>query len=181
MCGVSTVTGTTMPRFSAYSMASIRVIDQSRAGASTVSCGLRARIAVSRRAAAAASAAPCATVVVCSIAGDFDQLSREDGAGQRRHERPAIVGQRVGLDRPGHPIAGELLADVEDVCAHGSGGERAIADFLEFAGLPEVQRDRDDVGVVGLGEPGNGDRRVEPSREGEHDAAAGPTGIHSDE
>ena len=62
-------------------------------------------------------------------------------------------------------VAGELVADVDDVRAHRAGRERAVADLLEpFLPLPEVDGDGDDLGAVGVGEPRDGDRACRARR-----------------
>ena len=65
----------------------------------------------------------------------------------------------------------ELVADVDDVGAQGAGRERAVPHLLEpLLPLPEVDGHRDDLGAIGIGQPGDGDGRIEPARLCQHHA-----------
>src|SRR5688572_31154710 len=48
-------------------------------------------------------------------------------------------------------ITYELVLRVDDVRANGSEHERTFTDGRQLAGLPEIERDRDDLGVVKIG------------------------------
>ncbi len=88
--------------------------------------------------------------------GRLDELLREGHAREPRRIRPAIQIQRSRLERGEDKTRGELVGDVEDVRAHGSSGERAVAQRLELAALPEVEHQRDHLGVVMFDQPGDG-------------------------
>ena len=95
---------------------------------------------------------------------NLDELSCDERAAERRAHRIAVLVDRVGFERREDVVARELLADVEHVRAHGAGRQRAVAHLLELRALPQVHRDRDDLGAVFLGEPRDGDRGVEAAR-----------------
>ncbi len=126
------------------------------------SFGFSARIRTSNAARRPVAAAAVGDGVCVFDVGNLDQLLGDERARERRGHRRAIVEERVGLERRQHEVVRERLAQIEDVRAHGADGERAIADRFELAPLPEVHRDRDDVGVVVFLQPRNGDRGVEP-------------------
>jgi hypothetical protein len=44
-----------------------------------------------------------------------------------------------------------------------AGRHGALANLVELAPLPDIERDGDDVGTVCLFEPGNRDGRIEPA------------------
>ena len=94
--------------------------------------------------------------------GNLHQFLGDERARERGGHRRAVVKERVGLERRQHEVVGERFAQVEDMRPHGPKGERAIADGFELALLPEVHRDRNDVGVLVLFQPRNGDGGVEP-------------------
>src|SRR5262249_21142770 len=85
-------------------------------------------------------------------------------------ERVAALVGCAGLQGRKNVVARKLLAYVEHVGANGAGGERASTHLVELPALAEIERDRDDIGLVLLGEPGNGDRGVEAARVGEKDS-----------
>ena len=58
-------------------------------------------------------------------------------------------------------LVGEVLTDVHHVRADGAGGQRAITREIEVLALAEIHRHRDHLGIVGLLQPRDRDRRVE--------------------
>ena len=101
--------------------------------------------------------------------GDLDQLLADERAAERGGHRVAVLVDGVGLERGQDEIARELLADIEHVRPDGAGGERAVADFLELPALSHVERHRDDFGLVPLGHPRNGHRRIKTTGISQYD------------
>ena len=66
--------------------------------------------------------------------------------------------QRSGLQRGQDEVARELLARIETCARTAPRGQRAVAHLLELAALPEVERERDDLGAVLL-DASHGNRR----------------------
>jgi hypothetical protein len=96
----------------------------------------------------------------------FDAGNLHDQSSDERHTQG--VAQRGAVGRggarlePSHDVpAGELVAGVQDVGAHGAGRERTIAHLLELAPLTEIDRHRDDLGSVPLREPRDGHGTLE--------------------
>ena len=58
----------------------------------------------------------------------------------------------------------EFLAHVDDVGVDGARRKRALADPVQLRALPQVERDGDHLCPVGLGQPRNGHRGVQPAR-----------------
>src|SRR5205823_6442839 len=73
--------------------------------------------------------------------GNLDELPRNEWPAERGAHRIPIFVDRAGLEGSEDIVARELLADVEDMCAHGAGGEGSVAHVLELPSLPEIQRD----------------------------------------
>ena len=147
----------------AYSISSARDMPQLRAGASTVIDGIE-------RADAQLEPQLVVRLAVAAVrddgrafhARDLDQLARDQRPAERGGERIAVLVERAGLQRGQDVLARELLAHVEDVRADRAHRERALADVGQLAPLPEIERHRDHLGVVLLGQPRDRDRRVEP-------------------
>src|SRR5688572_25863979 len=83
--------------------------------------------------------------------------------------RPATMPfrEQTGAKTWRDEITHELVLRVDDVRANGAEHERTFTDGRQLAGLPEIERDRDDLGVVTGREPGYGDRRGRSAAVGE--------------
>ena len=101
--------------------------------------------------------------VAFSMSRDLDELLRDQRPAQRRGQRISLFVHRVGLQRRQDVVAGKLLAHIQHMAADRACGHRALANLVELASLPEIERDGDHLGAVLLLQPGNGDRRVEPA------------------
>ena len=67
------------------------------------------------------------------LAGRRDEVLHDDRPRQRRHQRVAALVQRVGLQRGGEEVVGELLAGVDDDRLDRAGGERPLAHGVPVA------------------------------------------------
>ena len=85
-----------------------------------------------------------------------DQRPGEGGA----EEVAGLVGG-VGAQHGEHEVADELLAEIDDVDRARPGPDGLLADGDQLLGLAEVGGVGDDLGAVGLLEPGQDDRGVE--------------------
>jgi hypothetical protein len=109
--------------------------------------------------------------VAAVAAGVLDRELRDERPPERREQRIGQPVDRVGLDRGDDEVAGELLARIDDL-----GGDRAELqrlapdDLVVLPGLAEVDRERDDFGVVLVLDPLEHDARVQPTRVEEQDA-----------
>ena len=68
------------------------------------------------------------------------QPLRDERLRERAGERLAAEPHGARLQRPQDEVDGKLLARVNDVRAHGAGGQRPLADVVELAALAEVER-----------------------------------------
>lgn len=95
----------------------------------------------------------------------------DDRARQRRDERVPVEVQGVRAQRGHAVLRRELVARVGDVRLDGAAVQGTLPDDLEvLPALADVDRDGDDLGARGLGDPADGHRRVQAARVGEHDA-----------
>ncbi len=78
----------------------------------------------------------------------------------RAQEIPGLIGG-VGTQHGKDEVADELLAEIDDVHRARPSPERLLPDGDQLLGLAEVGRVGDDLGAVGLLEPGQDDRGVE--------------------
>ena len=110
--------------------------------------------------------------VAARAARDVDGELGDERAAERGEERVAAAVQRVGLDRRQHEVAGELLARVDRVAVDGADLARLALDgVVVLAGLAEVDGQRDDLGLVLVGDPLEHDARVEAARVQQQHAA----------
>ena len=103
--------------------------------------------------------------------GDLDLLLGDQRARDRGAEQVLALVQRVGAEHGKHVVAYEFLAQVldEDVLRLDAEQQRLGARRLELLALAEVGRERHHLAAVGLLQPFEDDRGVEPARIGEHD------------
>ncbi len=115
----------------------------SRAGAITLIAGSMARADTSMRTwSLPLPVQPCAMAAafsMCAISTSFFAIS---GRLERRGERIPLFVQRVGLQRGQDVVARKLLAHVQHVASDGAGRHRALANLVELAPLPEIERRR---------------------------------------
>ena len=101
--------------------------------------------------------------------GDLDEELRDQRPGERGGQRVGALVERVGLEVRPDEVGHEALAGIDDVGARRAGRHRPLLDALAQRAAAEVDGERDDLGVVLLLEPGDGDRRIESARVGEDD------------
>src|SRR5258705_1716262 len=109
-------------------------------------------------------------VLVAAVRDDGGPLDQRDLDERPRHERPGGRGP-LGTGR-GDAVAGELVARVEHVRAHGARGERRLADALELGRLADVERQGDDLGAERGCETWNRGKAVGAAGAAKHDATA---------
>ena len=104
------------------------------------------------------------------LLGDLDLLLGDQRARDRRAEQILSLVDRVGAEHRKHVVADELLAQVldEDVLRLDAEQDRLVARGRQLLALAEIGREGDDLGAVGLLQPLQDDRGVEPARIGEH-------------
>ena len=125
-----------------------------------VSAGFSARTAFASDAPPLPPRSPCATARACSMPAIDTSVCAMIGRASVSIIAVGSSRNRPALQAADQVVAGELVADVDDVGAHGAGRERAVADLLEpFLPLSEVDGDRDNLGAIGIGQPRDGDRR----------------------
>ena len=87
--------------------------------------------------------------VAAGLARLLDGELRDQRPAERREERIAAAVERVRLDRRQHVVARELLLRVDDQAVERAEPQRLVAHDVEvLAGLAEVDRQRDDLGLV---------------------------------
>ena len=102
---------------------------------------------------------------------DAGEVARDHRAAQRRHQRVALLVQRVGLERRHQEVVRELVLRVDDDRLDGAAVERALADVLHvFTALADVDGEGDDLFAGRILQPADADRGVESARVGEDDA-----------
>ncbi len=121
---------------------------------------------------ALAGAAVCHGVGAVRLCGAHQMLGNHRSR-ERRHERVALEIARVGAQRRQAVLVGELALEVEYLGLDRAAVQRSLPNDVEIlAALPDVGRDRDDLGP-GLGaEPADGHGGVESARVGKDDAPA---------
>ena len=87
--------------------------------------------------------------VAAGLAGVLDGELGDQRAAERGEERVAVAVVGVGLDRRQHVLLRELLARVDHVAVERAELQRLAAhDVVVLPGLPEVDGQRDDLGLV---------------------------------
>src|SRR4029077_2098931 len=99
----------------------------------------------------------------------LDEELGDQRSGERGRERIGALVQRVGLEVGPDEVADEPVPRVDDVGARGSGADRATLDPVAQRPAADVDRQADDLAVVLLAQPGDGDGRIEPAGVGEDD------------
>ena len=113
---------------------------------------------------------PCAMYLRLVAVRLLDEVLDDDRAAHRREQRVLVLVQRVGAKGLGEELLDVLLADVLDDGLDRADGQRLLAHELQvLALLADVDRKRDDVDVVMLLEPLDGDRGVESAGVCEYD------------
>ena len=97
------------------------------------------------------------------LLGDADHQLRDQGAAQRRGQRVFPLVQGAGHQRGEGEVVDEQVADVLGDRLDGAGAQGLLADRLDVLPLAEVAGVGDHVEPVGLVDPLDGDRRVEPA------------------
>ena len=100
------------------------------------------------------------------LAGRLDQVTGDDGPGERRDERVGSLVEGVGLESGHAVVVGELIAGVGDVGLDGAAVEGSLTDHLEV-GTPGEHGTHLTAG--GLADPADGNRRVQASGVGQDD------------
>ena len=91
-----------------------------------------------------------------------DEVLDDDRARHRREQRVLVLVQRVGAQGLGEELLDVLLADVLDDGLHRTDVQRLLTHELQVLTLlADVDRERDDIDVVMLLEPLDGDRGVQ--------------------
>ena len=101
--------------------------------------------------------------------GDLDEQLRDQRPGERRGQRIGALVERVRLEVRPDEIGDEPLARVDDVGPRRAGRHRARSTPSRSEPPPTIDGQGHDLGVELLPQPGDGDRRVEAARVGEHD------------
>ena len=92
---------------------------------------------------------PCAIVSQPGLPRVLDGRLGDERPAQRREQRVAEPVDRVGLDRGDDEVVGELLARVDDVRLDRAEVLRlALDDVVVLTRLAEIDRERDDLGLV---------------------------------
>jgi hypothetical protein len=99
---------------------------------------------------------------------DLDQALGDQRAGDGGAEQIDALVHGVGAEHREHEVADELLAQVLDENLLDAEHLRLAPGRLEFVALAEVGGEGHDLAVVGLLQPLEDDRGVEPARIGEH-------------
>ena len=101
--------------------------------------------------------------------GDLDQELGDERPGERRRQRIGALVQRVGLEVRPDEIGHEAFAGVDHVGARGAGRHGPALDAGSERAAADVDRERDDLDVELLAQPGDGDGGVESTRIREDD------------
>ena len=110
--------------------------------------------------------------VAAGLARVLDRELGDQRAPERGEQRVAAAVERVGLDRRQDEVAGELLARVDGEAVDRADPARlALDDLVVLAGLAEVDRQRDDLGLVLVGDPLEHHARVQAARVEQQDAS----------
>ena len=122
---------------------------------------------------------PWAIVSQPGLARVLDRELGDQRPAERREQRIAEPVDRVGLDRREHVLARELLARVDHVRVDRAELERlAPDDLVVLAGLPEVDGQRHDLGLVLVLDPLEHHARVEAAAvEQQHAVHLGRVGL----
>ena len=145
---------TGMPRRSAYSIESSRVKPQLRTGASTSRSGASARVETSKRTwSLPLPVQPWATASAPWRRAASTRCFDDDRPRERNDQRVLALVERVGLDRAGHEVRGELRPQVEHLGLDGPGRERPLPERVPVASLAEVRATGDDLGAQLLDHP----------------------------
>ncbi len=101
---------------------------------------------------------------------DLDLLLGDERPRDRGAEQVLPFVERVGAEHREDVVAHELLAQVldEDALVPDAEQPRLVARGPKLLALAEVGREGDDLAAVGLLQPFQDDRGVEPARIGEH-------------
>ena len=102
------------------------------------------------------------------LARDLDQVLRDQRARDRRAEQVLALVDRVRAEHREHEVAHELLAQVLDEDLLHAEQLRLPARRLELLALADVGGEGDDLAAVGVHQPLQDDRGVEPAGVGEH-------------
>ena len=95
---------------------------------------------------------------------DFNELLGDQRAAERGRHRVLPFVHRPHLQRRQNVVPGKLLPDVDDMRSNGADRKRPFADVVELLSLAKIHRDCHDLGIVLVGEPLHGNRRVQPTR-----------------
>ena len=103
--------------------------------------------------------------------GDLDLFLGDQRPGDRGAEQVDALVEGIGPKHREYVVADKLLAQVldEDVALLDAQHLRLAPGRLQLLALAEVGGERHHLGLIGLLQPLQDDRRVEPSRIGEHD------------
>ena len=113
---------------------------------------------------------PCAMYLRLVPVRLLDEVLHDDRADHRADERVLVLVERVRLERLGDELLDVLLAHVLDDRLDRADPERLLAHELEVLTLlAHVDRKRDDVDVVVLLQPPDGDRGVQTTGVCEYD------------
>ena len=96
---------------------------------------------------------------------------RDQRPSERGEERIAAAVEGIGLDRGQHVVAREFFTGIHHVALEGAEVERLAAHHVEvLAGLTQVHRERDHLGLVLVLDPLEHHARVEPAGVEQQDA-----------
>ena len=102
------------------------------------------------------------------LVGDLDQKLGDHRPGHGGGQRVDALVERAGLDVRPAEVAHETLPAVDDVGPAGAGADGPAIDVLLEHAAAEVDGEGDDLDVVLLAQPGDGDRGVESTGISEH-------------
>ena len=103
------------------------------------------------------------------LAGDLDLPLGDQRPGDGGAEQVGVLVDGAGAQHRKDEVAHELLAQVVDVDRAGAAAAGLRLHRLELLPLAEVGAEGDDLGPVGLDQPGEDDGGIESSRVGEYD------------
>ena len=104
---------------------------------------------------------------------DLDQELGDQRPGERGGQRISALVQRIRLEVRPDEVADEPLAGIDDVGPRRAGADRPLFDALAEGAAADIDRQADDLAVVLLAQPGDGDRGVEAAGIGENDLLHG--------
>ncbi len=117
----------------------------------------------------ALAGAPVGDRIGAFATGDLDEQLGDQRPRERGGQRVRVLVQRVRLEMRPDEVADEPLPRIDDVGSRGAGADGSLLHAVPERAATDVDRQADDLAVVLLSQPGDGDGRIEPAGVGEDD------------